>query len=356
MTAELARYGLTGPRKAELELELPTGTRLGRVLAQHRGEYSVVVEGAAAFRAAAVPELVKAARRGTSPMPIVGDWVACDALGVCRVLPRTSVLSRKAAGRHDAQEVAANVDLAFIVTALFGNWNARRAERFFAMIREGGVKPVLVLTKADLVPLELREQALTEARSVAGDGEVIVASSVTGEGLTALQAHLTNGLTVALFGSSGVGKSTLVNLLLGEERQTTREVREDGKGRHTTTVRELVPLPSGAVLLDNPGIRELGLWDAEEGVGEVFPDVEAIAMTCRFRDCTHRDAAGCAVAEAVARGELTAERVQAYVKLRAELDELRAKTDSGRMAARKADERRLNRALRARLREKDRKD
>jgi ribosome biogenesis GTPase len=267
-----------------------------------------------------------------------------------------SVLSRKAAGRHDAQEVAANVDLAFIVTALFGNWNARRAERFFAMIREGGVKPVLVLTKADLVPLEQREQALAEARSVAGDGEVIVASSVTGEGLTALRAHLTTGLTVALFGSSGVGKSTLVNLLLGEERQTTREVREDGKGRHTTTVRELVPLPSGAVLLDNPGIRELGLWDAEEGVGEVFPDVEALAMTCRFRDCTHRDVAGCAVAEAVARGELTAERVQAYVKLRAELDELRAKTDSGRMAARKADERRLNRALRARLREKGRKD
>lgn len=257
-------------------------------------------------------------------LPVVGDWVAVTRYNqgahalVHEVLPRKSKFSRQAAGDRTAEQiVAANVDTLFLVTALNQDFNLRRIERYMVLAWESGASPVVVLTKADLCP-EWQERLL-EVEGVAVGASVHAVSVRTREGLAALEGHLAPGRTVALLGSSGVGKSSLINHWLGAERQEVRSVRaDDDRGRHTTTHRELFVLPSGAMVIDTPGMRELQLWEAEGGVAAAFEDVRVLAGACRFTDCGHQNEPGCAIRHALATGELSAERWQSYEKVRKE--------------------------------------
>lgn len=269
-------------------------------------------------------------------LPVVGDWVALSLDGesgvVRRLLPRWSVFVRKAAGTGArAQLVAANVDAVFLVLAMNGDFNLRRLERYLAAAWESGAEPVVVLTKRDLA---LDPDALTDAARAAAPGASVVAvSAPRGDGLDALAVHLRAGATVALIGSSGAGKSTLLNALAGAEVMSTGGLRErDERGRHTTTHRELVRLPSGALLIDTPGMRELGMWEVDEGVSLAFDDVAALAEECRFRDCAHAGEAGCAVAEALAEGALSEARFASYQKLAREAA-FQARRSDPRLAA-----------------------
>lgn len=291
-----------------------------RVAAQHRGAYDLLCESGE-LRAAAAARLARDDR-----LPAVGDWVGVDpdtAL-VQAVLPRRSAVSRKEAW-HAAREqvLAANVDVAFLVQALPHDFNPRRLERYLAMAWESGAQPVVLLTKSDLV--DGAEAWIAEAEAVTlGACPVVALSTVTGENLDAPGTFLGGNRTAVLLGSSGVGKSTLVNALVGREALATREVRaEDGRGRHTTTHRQLLVLPQGGVILDTPGMRELQLWDAD--LGPAFADIEEAARRCRFADCGHEREPGCAVRAALADGSLSAERWQSYVKLQREQAALEAR-------------------------------
>jgi ribosome biogenesis GTPase / thiamine phosphate phosphatase len=326
-----------------------------RVAVEHRSVYTLYAE-AGEVVATLAGRLRHAAEQG-GDLPAVGDWVAASLPPgegraiVHAVLPRSSKFSRKVAGRAtEEQVVAANVDVVFVVTAAGADVNPRRLERYLALAWESGAKPAVVVSKADVDPDPAETMRLVSA--VAPGVAAHRVSSVTGEGLDALRAYLREGRTVALLGSSGVGKSTLVNILLGAARQRTAEVRDDGRGRHTTTRRELIPLPTGGLLLDTPGMRELQLWDAGTGLAGTFEDVAALAASCRFVDCRHESEPGCAVLAAAAAGRLDPERLESYRKLRAELEYLDARHDEAARAAAKREARAANRALQSRLNEK----
>jgi ribosome biogenesis GTPase len=243
------------------------------------------------------------------------------------VLPRRTAFVRKAAfTTADQQVVAANVDVALLVASMNGDLNARRLERYLATAWQSGAAPVVVLTKADLA--RDPEAAIAEAESVAFGAPVLVVSAVTGEGLDDLAAQLKPAQTAVLVGSSGVGKSSLVNALAGEALMTVAAIREDdAKGRHTTTHRELIRLPSGALILDTPGMRELGLIDADEGLSTTFEDVEALAGQCRFSDCGHTNEPGCAIQSALETGVLDPGRWTSFQKLQRELAHQQRKED-----------------------------
>jgi ribosome biogenesis GTPase len=259
--------------------------------------------------------------------PVAGDWVllspeaGTDAPRIERVLPRRTVLARRDAGRGmRPQPLAANVDVAFIVTSLNGDLNPRRIERFLTLVRSAGVAPVVLLSKVDLATDgHALETALARLREVCGETPLLPLSVFDGQGLAALTPWLRRGETVVLLGASGVGKSTLLNHLLGHAQQAVRDVRRgDDRGRHATTTRQLFPLPGGALLLDTPGVRALEPWAGEAALDTVFADVDTLAMDCRFRDCGHGDEPGCAVQAALTAGTLTPERLSAYGKLRRE--------------------------------------
>jgi ribosome biogenesis GTPase / thiamine phosphate phosphatase len=264
-------------------------------------------------------KMLREARAGRAPRPVVGDWVEVSGDGiVVEVKPRRTALARKAAGLQDVEQVmAANVDLALVATAADGDVNERRLERYLAVVHDGGVEPVILLTKADACPDVTAERARIER--VTQGADVLVVSAKTGEGVDAVVEKIGVGRLAALLGSSGVGKSTLVNRLLGQDRQRVGALRDDGKGRHTTTRREIVRLPGGGMLLDTPGMRELGLIDAEQGVEETFSDVTRAAARCRFPDCTHGKEPGCRVREGLESGELSADRVESWRKLLGEM-------------------------------------
>jgi ribosome biogenesis GTPase len=259
--------------------------------------------------------------------PVTGDWVAverkADAAVIVHVLPRSTAFTRMAAGTAKAmQVVAANVDMALLAASLNADLNLRRLERYLATAYESGAAPVLLLTKADAC--EDPEPLVAQVTAIAAGAPVLAVSVRTGQGLEALSALLAPGKTAVLLGSSGVGKSTLVNALAGADLMATEAVREDdAHGRHTTTHRELILLPSGALILDTPGMRELALWDSEAGVAAAFAEttaqVEEIAQGCRFRDCAHDREPGCAVQAALADGSLDAERWRSFQKLQREL-------------------------------------
>jgi ribosome biogenesis GTPase len=261
--------------------------------------------------------------RASGLHPVAGDWLALrpDGLGGWRVdaiLPRRTRFSRRRPGEaEEEQVVAANVDAALLVMAMDGDFSARRMERYLALARESGARPIVVLTKADLCPDPVAR--VREAQASAADAPVLAVDALRGAGLDGLRALLRPRETCALLGSSGVGKSTLVNALAGAGLARTGEVRaSDGKGRHTTTHRELLALPGGVLLLDTPGMRELQLWGGAEGVRGVFADVEEVAARCRFRDCDHEKEPGCAVRAALEAGTLDTARLASFRKLQRE--------------------------------------
>jgi ribosome biogenesis GTPase len=307
----------------------------GRVSVQHRGAYDVLTEDGE-LRCDIRGRLFDEAAR-TADLPVVGDWVAVSTRAgehagtVEAVLPRRTKFSRKQTLEAiDEQVLAANVDVVFLVTSLNEDLNLRRLERYLVLARESGASPVVVLTKADLYPDPAG--AVAEVTAIAGDIPVVAISARTGEGLERIREHLAPGTTAALLGSSGVGKSTLVNTLAGDEALATQEIREDGKGRHTTSRRELVVLPGGGLVIDTPGMRELQLWVADEGLEEAFEDVTSLFEHCRFADCAHDQEPGCAVKAALADGTLAPERWESYSKLEAELAHLERRLDRRAMA------------------------
>jgi ribosome biogenesis GTPase len=246
-------------------------------------------------------------------------------------LPRRTAFVRKAADTvQTLQVIAANIDVAFVVASMNADLKGRRLERYLAAAWQSGARPVVVLTKADLA--DDPDEAVAQVLAVAGGAPVLAVSAVTGEGMAALAAHLQPGETCVLVGSSGVGKSTLVNALAGETLMDTGAIR----GRHTTTHRELSPLPGGALIIDTPGLRELGLMDADEGLGAAFEDIEALAAECRFKDCGHTSEPGCAVRAALDAGNLDPGRWRNFQKLKRELSHQERKEDrSAREAERK---------------------
>lgn len=254
-------------------------------------------------------------------LPTVGDWLLIDRDSQpLRLLERTSLFKRLASGREfRVQLMAANVDTLFVVSSCTQEFNLSRLERYLAMALDAGVEPVVVLTKADLADEETVDDLRAEAESLRPGMAVVVVDARSGSEIAALSPWCTIGRTVALVGSSGVGKSTLVNSLSRASVQETGAIRDsDGKGRHTTTSRSLHLLPGGGLLLDSPGLRELQLSDCESGLASLFDEIEAVACRCRFSDCRHLGEAGCAVGAAVERGELDARRLANYLKLRSE--------------------------------------
>ena len=292
--------------------------------------------------------------------PAVGDWVVAELHGedatavIQEVLPRRSKFVRKSPGKKMKEQViAANVDSALLVSALDEDFNPRRVERYLAQCRESGAQPVVVLNKADACE-DAREKA-AEMERIAMGTAVCVVSARTGDGFGELEEFLRPGQTLVLLGSSGVGKSTIVNRLLGEAIQDVQPVREsDSKGRHTTTSRELFILPGGALLLDTPGLREIQLWEAEDGVAQVFADIDALAARCRFGDCRHEGEPGCAVQAALDAGTLDAARFENRRKLMREQEFLRRKVDPEARQEQKEQWKQIHRAARQKYLQRER--
>jgi ribosome biogenesis GTPase len=328
----------------------------GRVLIGFNYIYRVFVESGEMEAVLAGRMKHQASSRGE--LPAVGDWVVVrrqpdeDRGAIVAVLPRYSRFSRRLAGQvTDEQVVAANVDIVFLVMALDEDFSVRRLERYLLMARESGADPVVLLTKPDLCNDVAAR--MVEVVVVAGDLPVHVLSPKHDEGLEQVTQYLMAGRTGALLGSSGVGKSTIINRLVGSNVQRTQEVREaDSKGRHTTSHRELVRLPNGGLLIDTPGMRELQLWDASEAVSETFDDIEALAPSCHFTDCSHRDEPRCAVKAAVDEGRLPAARRESYLKLQGELAYLARQQDERAQLEVKRRGRIGAKALRAHLKSK----
>ncbi len=318
-----------------LEPYAATGHRAARVIAVHK-ETSIIRDGDGPDRSAVVSGRFRRDALAASDYPAVGDWVVLqpvaadarpdDLTVIAAVLPRRSSFRRSAADASrrtagnlaDEQIIAANIDIAFIVAGLDGDFNLRRLERFLAVAWSSGVTPVIVLNKADIA--DDLEGRLIAVEGIAPGVPVVVLSALTGDHLADLAEHLHAGRTAVVLGSSGVGKSTLLNALLGEDRQATAAVRgDDSRGRHTTTHRELFSLPGGALLIDTPGIRSLEVAGADEGVEAAFDDILELATACRFSDCLHQSEPGCAVRVALEDGRLTEDRLLSHQKLEREL-------------------------------------
>jgi ribosome small subunit-dependent GTPase A len=334
---DLSALGWTPDRA----VDLPAGCLPARVSRVDRGRLSVLTaEGENRVR----PGAALYDETGLAG-PAVGDWVALRGELAVAVLPRRSAFVRTVAGRTSAaQVVAANLDVVLVVEALVGEARVRRVERYLAVAWSSGATPVVVLTKADLCGdvSAAVEQVAEDALGV----DVLPVSSVTGEGMDAVSALLGSGRTAAMVGPSGVGKSSLANALAGRPIAATQEIREDGKGRHTTTARELHVLPGGGLLVDTPGMRELALYDDAEGVDTAYADVAELAADCRYRDCGHRSEPGCAVAAAIDDGRLDPARFLAWRKLQAEAHRQLLRVDARARAEQKAKLRAFHRQLR----------
>lgn len=311
----------------------------GRVVSEDKHSAAVVCE--LGERTGIIPGRLLHRSETHASLPKVGDWVAVSAVSgenkvvIEAVLPRKSKLARKVTGRSMVEQVvAANLDTVFVVQALDRTFNLRRLERFLVMVNEGGACPVVLLNKSDLC--ENPSDLLASAKGVAGCPTIVV-SARTRRGIGEIRKLLSPARTVCFVGTSGVGKSSLINRLYGEVLQDTIEVRErDGKGRHATTWREMILLPTGALVIDTPGMREFHLWHVDDGLLDTFPDIAQPAEYCQFRDCTHTHEAACAVKAAVAKGKLSPERLQSFLKLQRERSEARVgESLQARLAERK---------------------
>jgi len=324
------QYGWSDALARDFEPHARAGHAPGRIIVQRRGAY-VVATDEGELRAKPSGRLLHEAREAGAP--VVGDWVALTmnlaerSATIHAILPRRTAFVRRAADSvQTLQVIAANIDVAFVVTSMNADFNPRRLERYLAAAWQSGARPVVLLTKSDLSDAP---QALAdEVAALAAGCPVIAVSARQGVGLDALRGQIAPGETCVLIGSSGVGKSTLVNVLSGEELMATQKIREtDARGRHTTSHRELILLPGGGLILDTPGIREVGLIDAEEGLGVVFDDIERLAEQCRFRDCGHANEPGCAVRGALESGALDRDRWASFQKLGLELAAVESKAE-----------------------------
>ena len=312
----MSAYGLRG------QYEVPSEEyRIGRILSQEKGLYGMV--SSEGEQTAAVSGKFRYTAASVSDFPVVGDFVLIDNgytdnnAVIHRVLPRKSMFVRKAAGTGICEQVvASNIDTVFICMSLYCDFNLRRLERYLSAAWDSGAVPVIVLTKADLC--DDVDYYVSKVRDISFGTDIITTSTSEKDSFKKLLPYIGKGKTASLIGSSGVGKSTLINSLLGEDVIETGGLRNDGKGRHTTTRRELFLLEGGGAVIDTPGMRELGLWDADEGLDRLFADIEALSEMCRFKDCTHGVEPGCAVKEAINDGRLCEERFTSYIKLKAE--------------------------------------
>ena len=296
---------------------------LGRILSQEKDLYRMITAEGECVAKVSGKFRYQAAH--PSDFPAVGDFVMAGGTGkgtqavIHQVLPRKSVFMRKAAGSDRKEQlVATNIDIVFLCMALNQDFNVRRLERYLSIAWDSGAKPVVVLTKSDICK-DIEEKLLAVQEAAPGV-RIIKTTALETTGIEEILPYLSAGTTAAFLGSSGVGKSTLANRLLREERLATGGIRNDDKGRHTTTHRELLFLPDGGMVIDTPGMRELGMWDAKSGIDRTFSDIEELARQCRFRDCTHTVEPGCAVQKALKNGTLSKERMQSYQKLKTEND------------------------------------
>lgn len=320
---------------------------LGRITNEEKGAYKVITEKG--FRTAQISGRYEFRCADEKDLPTVGDWVLCfgaDVLLIDRLLNRSTTLARRKAGSEDrSQLIAVNLDFVLIITSLNMDLNIRRLERYLALAINGGIKPIIVLSKADLADGSNASQALQHA--LYGIDSYVV-SAVTGTNMHALQELFSSGKTGALVGSSGVGKSTLLNFLLGEERQTVQNIRnEDDRGRHTTTSRSMFQLPGGGVLIDMPGIKEVGMTEDDTGVQDIFRDLDSIVIQCRFSNCSHVAEPGCEILAMVDAGTLDVERIKSWQKLKREQLRHEAARDARLMTEIKKERKHSARRIRA---------
>jgi len=323
---------------------------VGRVALEHKNTYILYTEQGELSAEVTGKMRYRASER--QDFPAVGDWVVISVRGaekkatIHAVLPRKSKFSRKTVGtKTEEQIVATNVDTVFLISGLDGDFNLRRIERYLILVWESGANPVIILNKADLCDdVERRRE---EVEAIALGVPIVVLSAVKNQGLDALIPYLSKGETVALLGSSGVGKSTITNQLAGKVVQAVQEVRQgDDRGRHTTTHRELIVLPCGGLLIDTPGMREIQIWAGDEGIQETFTDIKTLAMQCHFQDCQHDREPGCAVQQALLDGTLNYQRFMSHQKLQKELDYVSRKQDQKAYLAEKERWKKITKSLR----------
>lgn len=345
MTDPLLRLGWNDFFARQLQGTLSHDAVPARVIVQQKTNF--IVAGAGGDFRATVKGRLRFLSGRQADLPVVGDWVVFQPApgersgSIVAVLQRRTAFSRRASGREEIEQVvAANIDVVFLVTGLDENYNLRRIERYLSVAARSGARPVIILNKADLC--SSINQAVADVRAISGGAPIHCTDARSASSVELLRPYLAPGMTAAFLGSSGVGKSTLINSLLGHEKFKTAKVRKDhSRGRHTTTHRELVPLPSGGNLIDTPGMRELQLWGAEEGADEVFDDIDELATQCRFRDCRHDQEPGCAVRKAVEEGHLDPARLESHRKLQREAEHQRRRKDERARLEQKEKEKRI---------------